>query len=512
MSSVRSIRAGRDSESHSRLFSLAGVVLALLMGVACADDVASLPASDARPLTILTAQLPEGAIGQRYEATVAATGGAGTYRWSIQSGRLPRGLVIRSSGTPSTVITGTPVDIETARITIRVEDELGQAASQTLSIAVRDGDPAITIPSTTLPTASVGESYTASVSATNAGPGPHRWSLVQGSLPGGLMLAPEGPAATIVGVPLSPGRFQFSLSVENGDLQRAQASFAIDVVDDPLVIFAAELPAGGAGVPYVAVVEAQGGCTPLTWEVVSGALPSGIVLEASVTEPRRARLTGTPNLSGVYSFRIRVSDCQGRTAERAFFVVIERTVPLLRIVTMTLPDAVLDQPYDEEIITTDSQSALMWSIEQGALPPGLTLTPDIVASARITGRPTAVGRYEFVVRAEEAATERTAFMGYEIRVVEPTGPLRIVTSSIAPGQAGQPFSAVLVAAGGVPPYNWVVTGSELPPGLSLDVQGTPSTQITGVPTVPGAYTFSVTVFDLNNTTATRTFTLVVDDE
>jgi polyvinyl alcohol dehydrogenase (cytochrome) len=66
------------------------------------------------------------------------------------------------------------------------------------------------------------------------------------------------------------------------------------------------------------------------------------------------------------------------------------------------------------------------------------------------------------------------------------------------GQAGAPYSSVLAAAGGVPPYAFSITGGSLPPGLTL----TSSTgAIGGTPTTPGSFPYTAQVVDSTGTPA-----------
>jgi hypothetical protein len=64
----------------------------------------------------------------------------------------------------------------------------------------------------------------------------------------------------------------------------------------------------------------------------------------------------------------------------------------------------------------------------------------------------------------------------------------------------QPFRIQLVAQGGCPPYEWslVVGGGLLPYGIELLSSGV----MTGTPTQPGVYSFSLNVADQAGTTAT----------
>ncbi|MGB8889155.1 MAG: Ig domain-containing protein [Candidatus Korobacteraceae bacterium] len=57
---------------------------------------------------------------------------------------------------------------------------------------------------------------------------------------------------------------------------------------------------------------------------------------------------------------------------------------------------------------------------------------------------------------------------------------------------GQSYTLPLAATGGSPPYTWHVTAGDLPPGLKLHRH---LGNISGVPTTPGDYHFTVTVVD-----------------
>jgi len=83
--------------------------------------------------------------------------------------------------------------------------------------------------------------------------------------------------------------------------------------------------------------------------------------------------------------------------------------------------------------------------------------------------------------------------------------LLILLSSLAAGQTlqiqplpsqgaivGQNYTLPLTATGGAQPYTWHVRGGELPPGLKLHPH---SGKISGVPTTPGEYNFTVVVID-----------------
>jgi hypothetical protein len=60
----------------------------------------------AGPLTVLTADLPPGVLGQPYAAQLQATGGVAPYTWAVTAGTLPPGLSLASSGAVTGTLTG----------------------------------------------------------------------------------------------------------------------------------------------------------------------------------------------------------------------------------------------------------------------------------------------------------------------------------------------------------------------------------------------------------------------
>ena len=85
------------------------------------------------PLAVSTVSLPSGATGQAYTASLAASGGAAPYTWSLASGSLPGSLQLN----PSTgAITGTPTAAGTTNFTVRVTDTKSHTAIQALSLTI----------------------------------------------------------------------------------------------------------------------------------------------------------------------------------------------------------------------------------------------------------------------------------------------------------------------------------------------------------------------------------------
>ena len=121
------------------------------------------------------ATLAPGAAGSPYTTSLAATGGTGTYAWTITSGALPPGLNW-SNG----IISGTPTAAAVAgtySFTAQAADTQNATASKTFSISV------LAITTTRLLDAIVNRPYSSSLSAVGgSSPSNYSWS---GSLSGG---------------------------------------------------------------------------------------------------------------------------------------------------------------------------------------------------------------------------------------------------------------------------------------------------------------------------------------
>ncbi|MHC4713468.1 MAG: Ig domain-containing protein, partial [Planctomycetota bacterium] len=93
-----------------------------------ADD-AQLPADTAtqalsitvipETLVVTTASLPDGQVGVAYSQTLAATGGAAPYTWSVIAGVLPDGLGLNGA---TGEISGTATAYGTFAFTVQVDD------------------------------------------------------------------------------------------------------------------------------------------------------------------------------------------------------------------------------------------------------------------------------------------------------------------------------------------------------------------------------------------------------
>jgi len=160
---------------------------------------------------ITTTILPDGTEGTAYTQTLAATGGAGTLVWSPISGSLPANLSLSPAG----VISGTPTGTGTANFTVQVTDGFSQTDTQALSITIVAVPIPLTITTTSpLPTATVGNPYSTTLTATGGTPPYSNWGITP-TLPTGLTL--DSSTGEISGTPDAgtAGTTTHTISVED---------------------------------------------------------------------------------------------------------------------------------------------------------------------------------------------------------------------------------------------------------------------------------------------------------
>jgi large repetitive protein len=175
------------------------------------------------PLSITTTTLAGGTVGKAYSQTIAATGGATPYAWSVPPNTLPAGLTLN---TTTGVIGGTPTSAATSSFTVTVTDASKNTASQALSIAVIAP---LTVTAAALPNATVGVAYTQTPLTVTGGVPPYKFSA--GALPSGFSLSASTGA--ISGTPPSAESGSFTVTVTDSAGATATAQLTLTTVAPP---------------------------------------------------------------------------------------------------------------------------------------------------------------------------------------------------------------------------------------------------------------------------------------
>jgi hypothetical protein len=373
-------------------------------------------------------------------------------------------------------------------LTIRVSDSssVPQSFVATLALTVVAAATITIAPTSALPSGQVGVAYNASVTATG-GTGPTYTWVLTGTLPAGLTLNPSTTATiTISGTPtaaVNVAPLTFKVTDSSNPALTATANLTLTIAPATLVITTTSLPNGEVGASYSATLAASGGTIPYNWSLASGTLPAGLSLNAAT-----GAITGTPT-AAASATPVTFTVTDAFTPPQTKSVNLTLTVISgLAITTASLPNAQVGVAYSATLAATGGVAPYTWSVLAGTLPAGLALN---AATGAITGTPTtAVNATPLTFKvADSFAPPQTKSANLALTVFSGLG---IITTSLANGEVGVPYSATLTAGGGTPPYTWSLTSGALPAGLALN----PATgAITGTPTAAASatpLTFTVT--------------------
>ncbi len=245
--------------------------------------------------------------------------------------------------------------------------------------------------------------------------------------------------------------------------------------------------------------------------------PAAATLEPSGTRQFQAAVTGTTNtavtwsvspalgtiVAGLYTAPAAVKSRQTVTVTATSVADGNKTagasVTIAPPVTVALtPTAAAMLPGQAQTFTATvggtSNTGVTWSIAPatGTISSnGLYTAPDAIpAPGTVTLTATSMA---------DAAKSATA-------TINLIPALQITTTGLPPGAAGTPYSASLVATGGVAPYVWSVASGQLPAGTSLS---TGTGTISGTPAAAGTYNISMRVTDSAAYQATAVLALAI---
>ncbi|MGM3276815.1 putative Ig domain-containing protein [Ralstonia sp. 24A2] len=434
-------------------------------------------------ISLLPSTLPAATQNSSYSQSVTASGGTAPYNYLVTSGSLPSGLSLNIhsgalSGTP-TVFGSFPITISATDSTTGIGAPFSGSRSYTLTVA--PSMPTITTGS--LANGEVGASYSQTISA-SSGTTPYTFSMASGSLPLGLSLSSGG---VLSGTPTASGSSTFTVRVTDANSNTATQSYTVTIATAPS-ISTASLGNGEVGLAYSQTISASGGATPYTFTVSSGTLPTGLNLSSGGV------LSGTPTSGGSSTFTVQVRDANNVTATQSYTVSITAAPS---IGTASLASGEVGASYSQTISASGGTTPYTFTVSSGTLPTGLNLSSGGVLS----GTPTAGGSSTFTVQVKDA-NNITATQSYTVTIAMAPS---INTASLGNGEVGLAYSQTISASGGTTPYTFTVSSGTLPTGLSLSSGGV----LSGTPTAGGSSTFTVQVKDVNNVTATQSYTVSI---
>ena len=450
--------------------------------------------NDDVPVTVNPATVPNGTVAVAYSQTLTASGGVAPYSFAVTAGALPAGLTLSPGG----VLSGTPTAGGSFNFTVSATDSstfpgpfVGSRA-YTLVIA----PPTISLPATPLAGGTLGAAYSAAITPASGGTAPYAYAVTAGALPGGLIL--NAATGAVTGTPSALGTFNFSITATDSSTgtgpYTATQAYSIVVIDNP--------PIANNGTLTVAYNAAA---TPVPLNITGGT-PTSVAI-ATPASNGTAIATGTTityqptaGFAGTDSFTYTATNSGGTSAPATITVTVND--PVITITPSGGFAATVAAPYTQTF--TWNGGAQPWSGYQVTnLPAGLSITGTTANSVTISGTPTQAGSFSLNASATDSSTGNGPYsvgQAFTLTVAGPTLALApAATTFVAPYSVA--YSQSFTASGGIGPYTYVRTGT-LPPGLSFA-----GNTVSGTPTTPGSYSFTITATDTGATGTGAPFTV-----
>ena len=327
----------------------------------------------------------------------------------VVAGALPTGLNLSSTGqglNPQIGITGTPTQSGIFSFTVELKDSLTPTrVSQVPLKMFIDVHELKVFTTSPLPNSRQNQPYQTFITKTG-GVAPITCGLAAGSGPLPAGLAP-GPNCSITGTPTQIGNFNLTWQVSDSGTQQqtVTTAFSLLVIEELKI---ADLPDAVTGESYTAPLQITGGVPPYT--ISSNSFPSCCY----VLEQHDRTLHGVPHLPGLQNLFVLVRDSTDQ-----LYVVSPRlnaTQGPFQVQPDGLPRFKVGQFVREVVTAVSGTRPITWTIESGALPPGVTIT-SISDAATFLGTPTTAGIYPVVLLGtDSSAAPKTLHVPLSLQV------------------------------------------------------------------------------------------------
>ena len=358
--------------------------------------------------------------------------------------------------------------------------------------------PDVTLEPTILINGTAGISYDQRIRA-SGGSGPFNYSVSSGTLPPGLVLDPT--AGSLSGRPTIAGSYDFTITATDSNSICPGSQGYTLVIDCPIISVRPanpDLTPGQVGVTYNRAFTANGGLAPYTFSIGNGALPGGLSLDSAT-----GILSGSPSVSGTFSFAIQANDNSGCSGSTGYVLTVNCAAIRINPTSPNLPPGTAGSFFTRTFTATGGVAPYNFSITAGALPTGLTL--DEVTGV-LSGSPTVTGTFNFAVRVADSFG-CIGSRAYILTINCPTIGVEPANQVVPNGAVGTPYNQAFSATGGVGSLIFDVVAGALPNGLVLDAA---TGVLSGTPSSRNTFIFVIRATDSNGCIGRRQYRIIVN--
>jgi len=348
-----------------------------------------------------------------------------------------------------------------------------------------------------LPKAQVNRPYAFTLELAG-GSGAFAWSAT--GLPPGIAIDPL--TGELSGTPTVSGTFNPFVTVRDLTTQQSRGNTFQLIVNAFEITTPGALPVATQNLAYSAQL-AQDGCPgTCAWSVLNNALPAGLTISPD------GLISGTATQTFTAIFTVRLTNGT-LTVDKVMSLIIRPSPPQALLITNS---GVVGPTTVGSLVASSLSGSVRggtppysWSVESGALPPGIKLVAsgDAESSslgagvAYEVGRLLQAGTYTFGLRVTDAvnASASRTFTWVVSALAQQFTSLPATNTTLVRGTS---YSQFLLGLGGSGQYSW--SSGALPAGLALNGS---TGEISGIPLDSGSFTVPVTMSDTEGRSLTN---------
>ncbi|WP_139285103.1 choice-of-anchor tandem repeat GloVer-containing protein [Terriglobus roseus] len=350
------------------------------------------------------------------------------------------------------------------------------------------------ITTSSLPNGSVSKAYTNPI-LIDGGKSPYKF--VADGLPPGITIDPT--SGLLAGKPTQFGTYQTTIAVQDSSTPALTAGRVLPLTIDKSLMLSGSLKNATVGTQYTGGLTATGGFGTYKWTISAGALPEGLTLNATT-----GVISGKPTKGEKATFSITITDGENPVDTVTLATSISTVAPPLMVIGGDFVDCTVGVLCDNQFEASGGTPPYTWTVAPGAtLPAGMTLASD----GSFSFKPIQYYDLPFQIEVQVTDSSKPALTATGIDALTITSSLKANPYTLPVATVGQAYAAPApVATGGLPPYTWLVIGSDPSVKGEYGAKADGSLYSPG-PKTAGTYTITYILKDSEKNQATVQFSV-----